>query len=82
MKEICQRFVLPLAGPPGGDDFSHRQADQPQVQVLSEALNLRVQIQSVSKDLTTTVIAGSETDDMLGFELLFDGSHYELLYKQ
>lgn len=82
MKAICNRFVLPLAGPPGGDDFSHRQADEPHVLVLSEALSLRVQIQNVSGELTTRVIAGSEAEGMLGLELLFDGSHYELLYKQ
>lgn len=62
MKTICNRFVLPLAGPPGGDDFSCRQADEPHVLVLSEALSLRVQIQNVSGALTTRVIAGSEPD--------------------
>lgn len=77
MKKICQRYVLPLAGPPGGDFFTRREADEPHLRVLSEVLNITFKVQNVCSALRTTV---TETGDNLGFDLLYDGSHYELLY--
>lgn len=81
MQEICQRFILPLAGPPEGDFFSRREADESHMRILSDALNLSFKVHSVQTKLTSFVFGGSATCIDLDFNLVYDGSHYELLYK-
>ena len=82
MSEICRRFVLPLAGPPWGEFFSRREADEPHMRILSEVLNLSFRVQDITTKLTTTVFAGTKSATCcdLSFDLVYDGSHYELLY--
>lgn len=69
MGEICERCVLPLAGPPSGDFFSRRKADhyEPHMRILSEVLDLSFTLQDVAKKLAATPFAGSETCIDLGF---------------
>lgn len=84
IEQICQNFVLPLAGPPAGDFFNPRQADQLHIQMLSEKLLLNLTLQNVSFKLSTMFISPVRCQNgfRINIELVFDGTHYELLYKQ
>ena len=83
MSEICQRFVLPLAGLPGGEFFRRREADEPHMRILSEVSNLSFKVQDVATKLSTTGFAGSRSGTCfdLIFDLVDDGSRYKLLYE-
>lgn len=84
MKEICQRFVLPLAGPPGGDCFASRQADEPHLRTLADRLKIDLTVQNVARELNCLRIRGSTEGQSCcvpNVHLSFDGQHYELLYK-
>lgn len=84
VKEICQNCILPLAGPPYGDYFIRRQADHHHLQMLVEQLLLTLTVQNVQFALKPVFVRPErgQTGFRINIELVFDGSHYELLYKQ
>ncbi|KAL3159946.1 OTU domain, ubiquitin aldehyde binding [Trebouxia sp. C0009 RCD-2024] len=84
VEQICQRFVLPLAGSPAGDFFSLRQADQLHIQTLCEKLLVNLTVQNVSFAVSTMSIGPvlRHNGFRINIEWVFDGTHYELLYKQ
>ena len=82
MEWICSVFVLPLAGRPSEELWVRRWPDEPHLRVLTKLLGLKFTVHDVYSELYRKAF-GDAGPAPCGFEfhMLFDGSHFELMYK-
>ncbi len=77
----CQLYVLPLAHESNDSLSFWRWPGEPHMRALAQVMDIQFVVHDVADDLITTEFGDVWSASGFTFDLVYDGSHYELLYR-